>query len=102
MPVGKVVTLWYRAPDVLMGSRNYSTPIDIWSIGCIFAGSYSSIEILRDRISFSRNTEMATGRPLFPGSNATDQLMRIFKYPAAFANAFEIRLCSFPLNSPYE
>jgi len=56
----EVVTLWYRAPDVLMGSRNYSTPIDIWSAGCIFA-------------------EMATGRPLFPGSNSTDQLLRIFK-----------------------
>eukprot|EP01087_Luapelamoeba_hula_P011905 TRINITY_DN32_c0_g1_i1.p1 TRINITY_DN32_c0_g1~~TRINITY_DN32_c0_g1_i1.p1 ORF type:complete len:299 (+),score=44.20 TRINITY_DN32_c0_g1_i1:123-1019(+) len=56
----EVVTLWYRAPDVLMGSRNYSTPIDLWSIGCIFA-------------------EMATGRPLFPGSNSTDQLLRIFK-----------------------
>lgn len=56
----EVVTLWYRAPDVLMGSRNYSTPIDMWSAGCIFA-------------------EMATGRPLFPGSNATDQLIRIFK-----------------------
>jgi len=34
----EVVTLWYRAPDVLMGSRKYSTPVDIWSIGCIFAG----------------------------------------------------------------
>jgi cyclin-dependent kinase len=32
------VTLWYRAPDVLMGSRKYSTPVDMWSIGCIFAG----------------------------------------------------------------
>jgi cyclin-dependent kinase len=42
----EVVTLWYRAPDVLMGSRTYSTPVDIWSIGCIFA-------------------EMATSRPLF-------------------------------------
>lgn len=29
----EVVTLWYRAPDVLMGSRKYSTPVDIWSIG---------------------------------------------------------------------
>jgi len=56
----EVVTLWYRAPDVLMGSRKYSTPIDIWSAGCIFA-------------------EMATGRPLFPGSSVNDQLMRIFK-----------------------
>jgi len=56
----EVVTLWYRPPDVLMGSRNYSTSIDIWSAGCIFA-------------------EMATGRPLFPGSNSSDQLLRIFK-----------------------
>ncbi|GAM22121.1 hypothetical protein SAMD00019534_052960 [Acytostelium subglobosum LB1] len=56
----EVVTLWYRAPDVLMGSRKYSTPIDIWSAGCIFA-------------------EMVTGRPLFPGSGTSDQLFRIFK-----------------------
>eukprot|EP00978_Attheya_sp_CCMP212_P014079 scaffold35698_cov63-Attheya_sp.AAC.22 len=33
----EVVTLWYRAPDVLMGSRRYSTPVDVWSVGCIFA-----------------------------------------------------------------
>jgi cyclin-dependent kinase len=56
----EVVTLWYRAPDVLMGSRQYSTSIDLWSIGCIFA-------------------EMATGRPIFPGSSVQDQLVRIFK-----------------------
>jgi len=56
----EVVTLWYRAPDVLMGSKKYSTPVDIWSVGCIFA-------------------EMANGRPLFPGSSEKDQLHRIFK-----------------------
>ncbi|KAI8145794.1 protein serine/threonine kinase [Fennellomyces sp. T-0311] len=56
----EVVTLWYRAPDVLMGSRQYSTSIDLWSAGCIFA-------------------EMASGRPLFPGSSIPDQLQRIFK-----------------------
>jgi len=56
----EVVTLWYRAPDVLMGSRKYSTPVDIWSVGCIFG-------------------EMITGRPLFPGSSEQDQLLRIFK-----------------------
>jgi serine/threonine protein kinase len=55
-----VVTLWYRAPDVLLGSRKYSTPIDVWSIGCIFA-------------------EMLNGRPLFPGANEADQLDQIFK-----------------------
>ncbi|KAG2187587.1 hypothetical protein INT44_005276 [Umbelopsis vinacea] len=58
----EVVTLWYRAPDVLMGSRQYSTSIDLWSAGCIFA-------------------ELASGRPLFPGSSIPDQLQRIFKYP---------------------
>jgi len=56
----EVVTLWYRAPDVLMGSRKYSTQVDIWSVGCIFA-------------------EMVNGRPLFPGSSEHDQLMKIFK-----------------------
>lgn len=56
----EVVTLWYRAPDVLLGSRKYSTPVDIWSVGCIFA-------------------EIVTGRPLFPGSSDQDELLRIFK-----------------------
>ena len=56
----EVVTLWYRAPDVLLGSRTYSTSIDIWSAGCILA-------------------EMFTGHPLFPGTSNDDQLQRIFK-----------------------
>jgi cyclin-dependent kinase len=56
----EVVTLWYRAPDVLMGSQTYSTQVDIWSIGCIFA-------------------EMSNGRPMFPGSSEKDQLHKIFR-----------------------
>mmetsp|Transcript_1794 Transcript_1794/g.2546 ORF Transcript_1794/g.2546 Transcript_1794/m.2546 type:complete len:307 (-) Transcript_1794:59-979(-) len=56
----EVVTLWYRAPDVLMGSTKYGPAIDVWSAGCIFA-------------------EMATGHPLFPGSSVKDELFRIFK-----------------------
>lgn len=56
----EVVTLWYRAPDVLMGSRNYSTSVDIWSVGCIFA-------------------ELLNGKPLFTGSSNKDQLKRIFR-----------------------
>jgi serine/threonine protein kinase len=56
----EVVTLWYRAPDVLLGSRTYNTSIDIWSAGCIMA-------------------EMYTGRPLFPGTANEDQLQKIFR-----------------------
>eukprot|EP00474_Spongospora_subterranea_P008681 CRZ09139.1 hypothetical protein [Spongospora subterranea] len=56
----EVVTLWYRSPDVLMGSRNYSTPVDIWSVGCIFA-------------------EMCNSRPLVPGNSEQDQLQKIFE-----------------------
>lgn len=32
----EVVTLWYRAPEVLLGSKVYSPAVDIWSVGCIF------------------------------------------------------------------
>jgi len=56
----EVVTLWYRAPDVLLGSKKYSTEIDIWSAGCIFG-------------------EMSTGKPLFPGNSPGNQLIKIFK-----------------------
>ncbi|KAI1311288.1 Cyclin-dependent kinase 3 [Mortierella claussenii] len=56
----EVVTLWYRAPEILMGSRHYSTAVDMWSIGCIFA-------------------EMITRRALFPGDSEIDELFKIFK-----------------------
>ena len=56
----EVVTLWYRAPEILLGSRHYSTPVDMWSIGCIFA-------------------EMANKKPLFPGDSEIDELFRIFR-----------------------
>ena len=56
----EVVTLWYRAPEILLGSMDYCTPIDIWAIGCIFA-------------------EMVTKRPLFAGDSELDQLYRIFR-----------------------
>lgn len=55
-----VVTLWYRAPELLLGCREYSTPIDVWSCGCIFA-------------------ELLAMGPLFPGKSEVDQLNRIFK-----------------------
>jgi len=32
----QVVTLWYRAPEILLGSKLYSTAVDVWSLGCIF------------------------------------------------------------------
>uniref|UniRef100_A0A7S0R1R8 cyclin-dependent kinase n=1 Tax=Pyramimonas obovata TaxID=1411642 RepID=A0A7S0R1R8_9CHLO len=56
----EVVTLWYRAPEILLGARHYSTPVDLWSIGCIFY-------------------EMVTQKPLFPGSSEIEQLYKIFK-----------------------
>jgi serine/threonine protein kinase len=56
----EVVTLWYRAPDVLLGSRTYNTSIDMWSAGCIMA-------------------EMYMGSALFPGTSNEDQLKLIFR-----------------------
>ncbi|VDM43961.1 unnamed protein product [Toxocara canis] len=54
-----VVTLWYRPPDVLLGSTDYSTHIDMWGVGCILF-------------------EMISGRALFPGSAVDEQLLLIF------------------------
>eukprot|EP00798_Chlamydomonas_sp_ICE-L_P022644 gene22644-29792_t len=51
---GYVVTRWYRAPEILVGDH-YGPSADVWSLGCLLA-------------------EMASGRPLFPGKNAMDQL----------------------------
>lgn len=31
-----VVTLWYRAPELLLGAKEYTTAVDLWSVGCIF------------------------------------------------------------------
>jgi len=56
----EVVTLWYRAPEILLGGKHYSVGVDMWSIGCIFA-------------------ELVTKQPLFPGDSEIDQLYRIFR-----------------------
>ena len=38
----EVVTLWYRAPEILLGTKTYSTAVDVWSLGCIFAEMVSN------------------------------------------------------------
>lgn len=55
-----VVTLWYRAPEVLL-AQPYNSSVDIWSAGCIIA-------------------EMFTRQALFPGKSEVNQLDRIFEY----------------------
>merc|ERR1719181_2621405 len=56
----EVVTVWYRPLEILLGSKLYSLPVDIWGVGCIFA-------------------EMATGAPLFPGDSEIDTAFKIFQ-----------------------
>lgn len=56
----EVVTLWYRPPEILLGSDIYGPPVDIWSLGCIFY-------------------EMLTKKVLFPGDSEIDQLFKTFQ-----------------------
>ncbi len=56
----EVLTLWYRAPELMLGLNQYSIGLDMWSIGCIMA-------------------EMYNYKPLFGGDSEIDQLYRIFK-----------------------
>lgn len=55
-----VVTLWYRAPELLLGAEKYGAEIDLWSVGCIFG-------------------ELLTKNPLLQGKNEVDQLSKIFE-----------------------
>lgn len=56
----EVVTVWYRAPEILLGSTLYSVPVDIWSVGCVLG-------------------EMATGLPLFGGDSEIDTIFKVFQ-----------------------
>mmetsp|Transcript_31039 Transcript_31039/g.70998 ORF Transcript_31039/g.70998 Transcript_31039/m.70998 type:complete len:320 (-) Transcript_31039:51-1010(-) len=56
----EVVTVWYRAPEILLGESPYSLPIDVWSMGCVLA-------------------EMATGHALFAGDSEIGTIMKIFE-----------------------
>ncbi|KAF4985695.1 hypothetical protein FDECE_16385 [Fusarium decemcellulare] len=55
-----VVTLWYRAPELLLGTKTYGAAVDMWSVGCIFG-------------------ELLTREPLLQGKNEVDQVSRIFE-----------------------
>ncbi|KAK5001179.1 hypothetical protein LTR66_000056 [Elasticomyces elasticus] len=55
-----VVTLWYRAPELLLGTTIYDNSIDVWSLGCIFG-------------------ELLTRDPLLQGKNEVEQLSKIFE-----------------------
>eukprot|EP00002_Diphylleia_rotans_P024748 TRINITY_DN4887_c0_g3_i4.p1 TRINITY_DN4887_c0_g3~~TRINITY_DN4887_c0_g3_i4.p1 ORF type:complete len:196 (+),score=27.02 TRINITY_DN4887_c0_g3_i4:526-1113(+) len=56
----EVITLWYRPPELLLGSNRYATSVDMWSVGCIYF-------------------ELLTRRVLFPGDSQIDQLFKIFQ-----------------------
>jgi len=56
----EVVTVWYRAPEILLGSQKYSIMVDVWSAGAIFG-------------------ELATGQPMFPGDSEIDTIFKIFQ-----------------------
>ncbi|VDO10976.1 unnamed protein product [Rodentolepis nana] len=56
----EIVTLWYRAPEIMFGEDYYCAGVDMWAMGCIFA-------------------ELAAGDPIFRGDSEIDQLFKIFK-----------------------
>ena len=61
----EVLTLWYRAPEMMLGINNYAIGLDIWSIGCIFA-------------------ELYLGKPLFMGDSEIDQLFKVMQVYGTF------------------
>lgn len=78
------MTLWYRAPEVLLGSRHYSTAIDMWSVGCIFAEM-----IMR-------------GHPLFPGDSEIDQIFKIFRSVTDHASVHRVLTSYIRYQGPWD
>ncbi|KAK5967133.1 Pct-1 [Trichostrongylus colubriformis] len=78
----EVVTLWYRPPDVLLGSTDYSTHIDMWGVGCILF-------------------EMVAGRALFPGSTTDEQLGLIFRTLGSPRGDRHATICARPAYAPF-
>lgn len=74
----KVVTLWYRAPELLLGSESYSFSIDIWSVGCVLG-------------------ELLAGRPLMDGDSEAQQIEAIFSLLGAPNDKIWPDLASLPL-----
>jgi len=73
MMTNRVITLWYRPPEILLGSTKYGPEVDIWGTGCIFL-------------------ELFTKRPVFTGQDELSQLDAIFKrvgYPPKDANGLD-------------
>ncbi|KIJ68277.1 hypothetical protein HYDPIDRAFT_81366 [Hydnomerulius pinastri MD-312] len=73
-----VVTLWYRAPEILLGATKYSTAIDMWSVGCIFA-------------------ELLLKEPLFQAKGEIELLSMIFKLLGPPTNSSWPEYASLPL-----
>ena len=56
----RVVTLWYRPPELLLGERNYGPPVDMWGAGCIMAEMWTRTPILQvTHIHFSLSLSLS-------------------------------------------
>ncbi|KAK9277821.1 hypothetical protein L1049_027377 [Liquidambar formosana] len=86
----EILTLWYRAPEVLLGATHYSTAVDMWSVGCIFA-------------------ELVKKQALFPGDSELQQLLHMFgllgtpneeMWPGPDSPSFSLSLVRRPTPTP--
>ncbi|MCO5592015.1 hypothetical protein L7F22_046009 [Adiantum nelumboides] len=84
----RVVTLWYRPPELLLGATEYGVSVDLWSTGCILA-------------------ELLAGKPILPGRTEVEQLHKIFKLCGSPSEDYWKRLklphaTMFKLQQPYQ
>ena len=81
----RIVTLWYRAPELLLGSKNYDASVDLWSLGCIIA-------------------EMFKTSPLLNGRNEVEQIHKMIKlcgnFPDDYARIVQLAHNSLMVSNP--
>lgn len=76
--ISYICSRYYRAPELIFGATDYTTAIDMWSVGCVMA-------------------ELLLGQPLFPGESGVDQLVEIIKVCKHAANSPGVLALKMPL-----
>ena len=74
--VSYICSRYYRAPELIFGATDYTTNIDVWSAGCVFAGA---LLLNVFNIFDALFSELMLGQPIFPGDSGVDQLVEIIK-----------------------
>lgn len=100
--ISYICSRYYRAPELIFGATEYTTAIDVWSVGCVLAelllGQVGVLLVLHF-LKYLFSIKLIEGnflfhQPLFPGESGVDQLVEIIKVILISVSVFAIAHCN--------